>query len=224
MSSLHSLSTTRRSTPSRRGRAGLAVAAVVAVVTPLAAACGSGFNSAALDVKPNAGAGAVGSVKINNVWVVVDPASGNAEVIGAVANTGSTDLDWPSVQVNGNSTQFQMASGAETAVASNTGIPAGQSVSFGLTGQPQIELTGGSLKAGNLTQVVFSFGSIGNVTITAQIEPNTGLFADYNPDAVVPAASASGAGTSASATSSASATAGATASASASGSPSPSAS
>lgn len=205
MSSFHSLSTTRRSAPSRRGRAGLAVAAVLAVVTPLAAACGAGFNSASLIVKPNSGAGSVGPVKVNNVWVVVDPATRNAEVIGAVDNTaGSTDLSWPTVQVDGNSAQLDTSSsagGSASASASSSGsgasasgIPAGQAVSFGEQGQPQLRLPDSSLTPGNLTQVTFSFGSLGNVTVTAQVQSNTGLFADYNPNSVssVPSGGASG--------------------------------
>lgn len=199
MSRLHSLSTTRRSPLSRRGRAGLAVAAVVAVVTPLAAACGAGFDSASLVVKPNSGAGSVGPVKVNNVWVVVDPETRNAEVIGAVDNTaGNTDLSWPTVQVGGSIAQVEAASDAggsasasasalSSASGSNasdsaSGIPAGQAVSFGEKGQPQLRLPDSSLTPGSLTQVTFSFGSIGNVTVTAQVQSNTGLFADYNPD------------------------------------------
>ena len=230
MSSLHSLSTTRRSTPARRGRAGLAVAAVLAVVTPLAAGCGAGFDSAALIVKPNSGAGTVGAVKINNVWVIVDPATGAAEVIGAVTNTGSTDLSWPSVQVDNITAQIQPPSSATPvagSAASTSGIPAGQSVSFGEPGQPGVMLSDSSLAPGNLTQVTFSFGSVGNLTITAQIQRNTGLFAAYNPDAVsgVPGAGTSpSASASAGASSSASPSASASATASASASPSPSAS
>jgi hypothetical protein len=209
-------------------------------VTPLAAACGAGFDSASLVVKPNAGAGEVGTVRINNVWVVVDPGSGAAEVIGAVANTGSADLSWPSVQVGGSSAQIQTpqstdAAGSNVAIASS-GIPAGQAVSFGEQGQPEIQLADSSLTPGNLTQVTFSFGSAGNVTITAQIESNTGLFADYNPDAAaaVPGGAGSsasaaplggaGASPSGSATSSASASDSASATASASATPSSSAS
>lgn len=195
MSRLHSLSTTRRSTPSRRGRAGLAAAALVAVVAPLATACGAGFDSAALAVKPDSGAGAVGDAKINNVWVIVDPTSGNAEVIGAITNTGSSDVGFPAVQVAGSSAQIEPAASSGSAPAAGQAsvtvgtIPAGQSVSFGQPGQPQIELTGSSLTAGNLTHVTFDFGSTGNVTVTAQVQSNTGLFADYNPDAPVPASS-----------------------------------
>lgn len=233
MSSLHSPSTTRRSTPSRRSRAGLAVAAVLAAVAPLAAGCGAGFDSASVAVKPNAGMGTAGAMKVNNVWVVVDPSSGNAEVIGAVSNTGNSDVDWPAVQVNGTSAQIQPAtntgSAADTASVSTSGITAGQSVSFGEQGQPQIELANSGLTAGNLVQVVFSFGTFGTVTISAQVHSNTGLFANYDPNAgvAVPSPSASeiaSASASASATASASAEVSKSASASASASASPSAS
>ncbi len=227
MSSLHSPSTTRRSIPSRRSRAGLAVAAVLAAVTPLAAGCGAGFNTASLEVKPNAGAGTVGAVKVNNVWVIVDPATGNAEVIGGVANTGSAELGWPTVQVDGSSAQIMPTSNGGSAAAAS-GIGAGQAVNFGEPGAPQIELPNSKLTPGGLTHVTFGFGSVGTVKITAQIQSNTGLFADYDPDAAVaspsssPSASAS-AGASASASVSASASASASASESASASPSASA-
>jgi hypothetical protein len=207
----------------------------VATVTPFAAACGSGFNSAALQVVPNAGAATIGSLKLNNVWVVVDPASGNAEVIGSLANTGNDDLAWPTVQVGGTSAQIQQPSGPGTGAganpgASTSGVPAGQSVSFGLAGQPQIEVTGASLTPGNLTPVVFSFGSAGSVTISAQIQSNTGLFADYNPDSANGASGGASSSASANAlggagaTPSGNATSSASASASASASPSASAS
>lgn len=230
MSSIHSPSTTRRSTPSRRSRAGLAVAAVLAAVTPLAAGCGAGFDSASVAIQPNAGHGTAGAMKVNNVWVVLDPATGNAEVIGAVSNTGDNDVDWPTVQVNGASAQIQTAaslgsSASATSNVSASGIPAGQSVSFGEQGQPVLELADSGLTEGNLAQVVFSFGSAGSVTISAQIHSNTGLFADYDPNAgvAVPSASASASESAgASASASASASAGASESASASASPSPS--
>jgi hypothetical protein len=206
----------------------------MAAVAPFAAACGAGFNSAAEDVKPNAGAGEVGAVRVNNVWVIVDPATGNAEVIGAVSNSGTSDLSWPTVQIGDNSAQIQAASSSASASAdpamasaSASGIPAGNEVSFGEPGAPQIELASSNLTPGGLTQVTFGFGSVGTVTVTAQIQSNTGLFADYNPDAAVaaPGASASAsAGATASESASASASASATSSASASASASPTAS
>lgn len=195
MSSLHTLSTTRRSNPSRRVRAGVATAAVVLAVAPFAAACGAGFNAATDSIKPNAGAATVGPLRINNVWVVVDPSSGDAEVIGAVANTGGDQASLPQVSVDGTSATIApppVDDGSSTA-GPLTGIAAGQSISFGEQGQPEIVLTGSSLSPGNLATVKFDFGSAGTGTITAQVESNTGLFADYNPNsnALVPGTSAS---------------------------------
>jgi hypothetical protein len=222
VSSLHSPSTTRRSHPSRRGRAGLATAAILVAVAPLAAACGAGFNSAALEVKPNAGAGTVGALKVNNVWVIVDPSTGNAEVIGAVANTGGDSASVTGVQVGDASAQIRLAADP-TAPATQADIPAGQSVSFGQPKQPEIEVPASSLTVGNLTQVTFTFGDGSTLDVTAQIQSNTGLWADYNPNAAVVTPSPSpSASVSASALASASAGAGSSASASASASASPS--
>ncbi len=225
MSSLHSPSTTRRSTPSRRGRAGLATTAVLAVALPLAAACGAGFNAAAENVKPDSGSGAVGALKVNNVWVVVDPATGNAEIIGAVANTGGdATATLAGVQVGGDAAQLR-AAGDPTGTAASVDIPVGQSVSFGEAQQPEIELPGSGLTVGHLTQVTFDFGTVGTVAITAQIQSNTGLWAAYDPNsAVVTPSPSPSASASASASASSGASAGASSSASASASSSASAS
>lgn len=232
MSSLHSPSTTRRSTPSRRGRAGLATAAVLLTVAPLAAACGAGFDAASTQVKPDSGHGALGTLKVNNVWVIVDPNTNNAEVIGAVSNTGSTDVSWPDVQVGGAPAQIVAGGASGSAAAGGSGAPAqgaahtigaGQTAYFGQPGQPQIEFSAAGLTLGDLTRVTFSFGDTGTVTIPAQIEPNTGEFADYNPNPASASPSAS-ASTSAKATASASASSSASTSASATASVSASAS
>lgn len=224
MSSLHSPSTTRRSAPSRRGRAGLATAAVLAVVLPLAAACGAGFDAAAENVKPDSGSGAVGALRVNNVWVVVDPSTGNAEIIGSVANTGGdATATLAGVQVEGNAAQLRAAADP-TGTAASVDIPVGQAVSFGQSRQPEIELPASGLTVGNLAHVTFDFGTVGTVVITAQIQSNTGLWAEYDPNSaiVTPSPSPSApASASASASSSASAGASSSASASASASASP---
>jgi len=188
-------------------------------VVPLAAACGAGFNSEAEDLKPNSGAGSVGALKVNNVWVVVDPSTGNAEVIGAVANTGGdATATLAGVQVGSNAAQLR-AAGDPTGTAASVDIPVGQSVSFGQAKQPEIELPGSGLTVGNLTQVTFDFGTVGTVSITAQIQSNTGLWAEYDPNsAVVTPSPSPSASASASASASGSASAGASSSASASAS------
>lgn len=238
MSSLHSPSTTRRSTPSRRGRAGLAATAVVLTAAPFAAACGAGFNAASLVVKPNAAAGTIGDIKINNVWVIVDPDSGTAEVIGAVTNTGTAPDQLVSVSANGNfatvvapaatttDTAPAVATGAGVTVSGETvTIPPGESASFGETASPELEIIGAGLTLGTFATVKMTFAQAGSITLSAQVEQNTGLFVGYNPNAASPSASSSpSASASSSASASASATAGASASASATASSSASAS
>jgi hypothetical protein len=222
VSSLQSPTTTRRSRPSRRGRAGLATAALLVAAAPLATACGAGFNSAALEVEPNAGAGTVGSLKVGNVWVVVDPGTGNAEVIGSVANTGSGPASVTGVQVGGDSAQIRLPADP-TADAGSYPIDGGARVSFGRPQQPEIALSGSTLAPGDLVKVTFSFGAAGKLDVTAQIQSDTGLWAEYDPNAAnaTPSPSAS-ASASALASSSASASASSSASASASASASPS--
>jgi len=231
VSSQHSPSTNRRPTPSRRIRAGLATVAVLAVVGPLAAACGAGFNPESEEVKPNAGAGALGALKVNNVWVIADPATGNAEVLGAVANTGTDSASVESVDVGGTSGQIHQAAdsaapGAQAAAVTTFSIDPGQSVSFGEQGEPQIELPGAALTPGTLTQVTFSFGGAGSVTVTAQVESNSGLWAGYdpNPAAASPSSGASATASPSAGSSSSAGAGGAGSSASSSASPSASSS
>jgi len=171
-----------------RGR-GLAAAASLLLAVPLAAGCSAGFNNASQQINPNTGAGSVGSIKINNVWVVTDPNTGNAEIVAAVANTGqSTDTLERVTATNVLATvSGQDASEATTGISvsgDSVAIPGGQSVSFGQSAQPELELADVNFAPGLLSQVTFTFEQAGTVTVTAQIQPNsTGLFKEYNPDA-----------------------------------------
>jgi len=232
VSSLHSPSTTRRSTPTRRGRAGLAATAVVLAAAPFAAACGAGFNSASEDVKPNAAAGTVGDLRVNNVWVIVDQNSGTAEVIGAVTNTGDAQDQLTAATAGGSDVTFAAApagsAGGEstgkgvTVAADGVTVPGGESVSFGEQGSPGLSIVGGGLVPGHFTTVKLTFAQAGTLTLTAEVEPDTGLFVGYDPNTYQspsPSPSPSEAN-SASASASASASSSASASASASASPS----
>ena len=190
-------SLTSSSTPRRRiaaplrGRR-LAATSVLLLTVPLAAGCGAGFNAASQQVKANSGAGSAGALKVNDVWVVVDPTTGNAEVVGAVANTGSSTDTLVSVSA----TNIPATVSGTDAASSTTGIsvgsdsvsiPGGQSVSFGETGQPALGLADANFQAGLLSQVTFTFAQAGAVTVTAQIQPDSGIFAGYDPNAAVPA-------------------------------------
>lgn len=224
MNSLRIPSTTRRSAPSRRGRAGLAT--FVAFVTiPLAAGCGAGFDAASQQVKPDAGSGTVGDLKVGNVWLIVDAGSGKAEVIGSVANTGTAEAQLTGVQADGTSATVRPPASAPapgySAVGDSLTIAQGGSVNFGERGYPQLVMSGGSFTPGSLAQVTFTFAQGGALTVSAQIEPDQGLFAAYVPyvapsPSPTPSVALSGsASASASATSTSGASASGTASASA---------
>ena len=189
--SLTSSSTPRRGTAApQRGR-GLAATAGLLLAVPLAAGCGAGFNAASQQVKANSGAGSIGAMKVNDVWVVVDPTTGNAEIVGAVANTGTSTDSLVSVSATNlpatlTGTDASSATTGISVSGSSVAIPAGQSVSFGETGQPALGLSDANFQAGLLSQVTFTFAQAGAVTVTAQIQPDTGVFAGYSPDSAVP--------------------------------------
>jgi hypothetical protein len=192
-SSLTSSSTTQRRTAAPlRGRR-LAAAGGLLLVVPLAAGCGAGFDNASQQVKPNSGAGIVGNIRVNNVWVVVDPATGNAEVIGAVANTGSSAdtlqrVTATNIVAKVSGSDASTSTTGITVAGDSVSIPGGQSVSFGQSGNPELGLADVDFQAGLLSQVTFTFAQAGSVTVTAQIQPNNGQFADYNPNGAVPEA------------------------------------
>ena len=161
---------------------------------PLAAGCGAGFNNATQSVRQNSASGTAGNMAVNNVWVVLDPTTGNAEVIGAVANTGTAPDRLTSVQASGSTAMVRVPSPAAVAAAplplrgvavigDTVSVAGGSSVTFGRLGRPELEITGGSFQPGRISQVTFDFATAGPVTMNAQIMPNTGLFAEYDPNA-----------------------------------------
>jgi hypothetical protein len=179
----------RRTAAPLRGRR-LSAAAAALLAVPLAAGCAAGFNATTQQIKPNSGSGAVGGVKVNNVWVIVDPNTGNAEVIGAVANTNSSTDTLTGVTATNVPAKITGKDAAEsttgiTVSGDSVTIPGQQSVSFGQPGRPDLELPGAAFQPGLLSQVTFTFAQAGSVTVTAQIQANSGLWASYNPNSAV---------------------------------------
>jgi hypothetical protein len=208
---------------SRRGRTALA-GAVVLVSLPVLAACAAGSGAEVYQIQPDNGQGKVGFMYISNVWVVLDSTTGDAEVIGQVANTDPTLTDsntLTGVTVAGSdativppSDTSQLAPGVQVS-ASSVLIPGLKSVQFGEPGQPELELPNADLTVGANTQVVYTFANGQSVSVTAIIEPNSGLWASYAPgmsNTATPTATAS-----ASASASGTGTANATGTAKASG-------
>jgi hypothetical protein len=152
--------------------------------------CGSGFNEASLQVKPDLGSAQIGSQKINGVVVVADPATGDAEVVAAVANTGLGSSRLVSVTADGLTATVRPAISASplaglpgnnvTLMGNTVTIDGGSSVSFGQPGRPALEITGGSLVPGHNTQVEFGFADLGQTTVNALVMSDTGLYKSYN--------------------------------------------
>ena len=176
---------------SGRGRAGLAGCAVLLAALPLLAACSAGNNPQVYNIVPDNGEGKSGYMYINNVWVVFDQSTGNAEIIGSIANTDPTSSD--SNQLTGVSlggVNATISAPADTsklapgvAIAGNTvNIPALKAVNFGQPGQPEIEVPNADLTVGNNATVTYTFANGAPVSVVAVVEPNSGLWANYNPN------------------------------------------
>ena len=221
----------RAALPRRRRATTLAAAALLLAVAPLAAACGAGFNADSLTVRPNAGAGTSDNLKINNVWVVVDPAAGQAQVIGAVSNSGSApdsvtgaSASGVPAKVTGTVASSAVACFRTTVTGGTVAIPRRRSVSFGEAGCPRLSLANATLfRPGRIAPVTLMFGQAPPLTVNAQIVAATGLFARYRLPRVivvvtVPRPTGQATGT---ATASSSASASPSGSARASASPSP---
>jgi hypothetical protein len=190
----------------RRGRAGLAV---LLAALPLLAACSAGSNPEVYNIIPDNGEGKSGYMYISNVWVVYDQNSGNAEIIGQVANTdpNKTDVNQlTGVSISGAAATIvpptdtaNLAPGVSVS-AGSVNIPGLKSVQFGQPGQPELELAGADLTIGSNTNVTYTFSNGAPVTVTAIVEPNSGQWANYNPNgqnsaSASPSGSATGTGT-----------------------------
>jgi hypothetical protein len=220
----------RPALPRRRDVATLAAAALLLAVAPLATACGAGFTAASLTVRPNAGAGVTGGLKVNNVWLVVDPVAGQAQVIGAVANSGTTldrvtgaSASGVPARVTGTVASRAPACVGTTVAAGAVAVPVNRSVSFGQAGCPRLALAAAApFRPGRITPVTLTFARAPSLTLNAQVVSATGLFAQYRLPRVIIVVSVPNATgrASASATASPSRTTSPGASASASASPS----
>ena len=202
MSDLHAPEATRqlaRAGARRRSVGGLAAAAILLAVVPLAAACGAGFTAGSQRVKPNSGAGSSGSLVVNNVWVVVDQHANYAQVIGAVANTGGAPdqvtgarASGVPARVTGDVVAGTNACNRTLVAAGSVIVPPNRSVGFGRPGCPQLALLGGiRFRPGRVASVTMMFAHSAPVTVNAQIVSDTGLFTEYKPLVRIPTATPS---------------------------------
>jgi len=200
VSDLHAPHATRRPARARRRSVrGLAAAAVLLAAVPMAAACGAGFTAASQNVRPNSGAGSTGALLVNNVWVVVDQRTNYAQVIGAVANTGTAAdrvtgarASGVPALVTGAVTSGVDACNRTVVAAGSVIVPPNRSVGFGRPGCPQLSLLGGiRFRPGRVASVTLMFGQAAPLTVNAQIVSDTGLFTEYKPLVRIPTATPS---------------------------------
>jgi hypothetical protein len=76
-------------------------------------------------------------------------------------------------------------------------IPGLKSVQFGQPGQPELEVSNADVTIGANTQVVYTFSNGQTATVTAIVQPPTGLWASFNPNGAngTPTATVSGTAT-----------------------------
>ena len=173
---------------SRRGRAGLAGGAVLLAALPLLAACSAGSDPEVYKIIPDNGNAKAGNMWMSNVWVVFDKTTGNAEVIGQVANTNPSGTEQlTGVTVGGVAATLvqppnqQLASGVSISGNSVT-IPGLKSVQFGQPGQPELEIANADVTLGTNAPVTFTFANGQTGNIAALVQPNSGLYAQYDPN------------------------------------------
>lgn len=148
------------------------VIAAVAGTAAVATGCAAGGGAATLQIQPNFAAGASGDIQALNMVVVVDPATGAAQVTGTVVNNGDQAATLSGVTLNGKSVPV---SGGGLAVAPHA------AVNLAAPSGPTLVLTNSGSLAGHNTPVALSFASGATISVAASTEANTGIYQQFQP-------------------------------------------
>ncbi|GAA1979509.1 hypothetical protein [Catenulispora subtropica] len=151
------------------------VIAAVAGTAAVATGCAAGPGAATLQIQPNFAAGAAGDVQAQNMVVVVDPATGAAQVTGTVINNGDQAATLTGVSLNGKAVSLGSAAGLTVAphASLNLAAPTG----------PKVVLAASGAKAGHNSPVSLTFAGGAAISVAAQTEPNTGIYQQFQPSA-----------------------------------------
>ena len=148
------------------------LAAAVASTAALTAGCAAGQSAATLQIKPNYAAGQANAMQAQNVVVVVDPETGAAQLTGTVINDGVDSDQLTSVTVGGQ--QIPLSSALNVAGKS--------AVNLAAENGPKLVIAKHSgLTPGVDAQVALTFAASGTIALSAQSEPNTGVYAQFQP-------------------------------------------
>lgn len=169
---------------SRSLRRGALAAVLVVSIAPLAAACGTGSDPQTLEVKPDSVATTVGSVAIQNAFIITEPkGTGPAAVSARVFNNGASAQKLTAIAVEGATSPVRLM-GADGKAGPLT-IPAGGSVTLGGKGNPSATLADSQgVVDGNFQTTVFRFSGSGDVSISPSVVPAVRYFAAYGPSVV----------------------------------------
>lgn len=152
------------------------IIAAAAGTAAVATGCAAGPNAATLQIQPNFAAGSAGAVQALNLVVVVDPATGAAQLTGTVVNNGDQATTLTGVSLNGKSVPVNSGGGlfvgAHAAV--NLAAPTG----------PKVVLAASGIKPGHNAPVALTFTGGTAISVAAQTEPNNGVYSEFHPAAV----------------------------------------
>ena len=148
------------------------VIAAVAGTAAVATGCAAGGGAATLQIQPDFASGTTGAIQALNMVVVVDPATGSAQVTGTVVNNGDQGTTLSGVTVNGKSVSV---AGGGLAVAPHS------AVNLAPPSGPSLVLAKSGSVAGHNSPVALSFASGASIAVAASTEANTGIYQQFQP-------------------------------------------
>jgi len=158
----------------------------LALVTVLAAGCGSGFDATARQsYAPGDGVQAgTGDLRVVSALVVSPEDSTDGVILMAVVNNGEEDQEITSIEADDGEVNY---TGSHT-------IPAGETVLFGAESDPSATVRGLSTEPGEAITVKISFAEAEPISLHTVVVPATGDYASITPAAEpTPSATESGA-------------------------------
>jgi hypothetical protein len=149
------------------------VIAAVAGTAAVATGCAAGPGAATLQIQPNFAAGTTGDVQALNVVVVVDPATGTAQLTGTVVNNGDQAATLTGVSLNGKAVALSGSAGLTVAPhgALNLAAPSG----------PKLAVANSGVAAGHISPVALTFDGGKAISLSVPAEPNTGIYQQFQP-------------------------------------------
>ncbi|MEY9887242.1 hypothetical protein ABIA35_001602 [Catenulispora sp. MAP12-49] len=148
------------------------VIAAVAGTAAVATGCAAGGGAETLQIQPNFAAGASGDLQALDMVVVVDPATGTAQVTGTVVNNGDQAAQLSGVTVNGKSVSVS---------GGNLDLAAHSALNLAAPNGPKMVLNNSGSVPGHNSPVALTFAGGAAISVTASTESNTGVYQQFQP-------------------------------------------